>query len=38
MTAAPLTRPAPPSWGPIALARVRLELRLFVREPEQVVF
>ncbi|SDN42310.1 ABC transporter permease [Geodermatophilus sp. DSM 45219] len=38
MTAAPLTRPAPPSWASIALARVVLELRLFVREPEQVIF
>ena len=38
MTADVLTRPAPPSWGRIAWARVGLELRLFVREPQQVVF
>ena len=38
MTADVLPRPAPPSWGRIAWARVGLELRLFVREPQQVVF
>jgi ABC-2 type transport system permease protein len=32
------TRPAPPSAGRIALRRVRLELRLFFRERQQVVF
>jgi ABC-2 type transport system permease protein len=32
------TRPAPPSAARIALARVRLELRLFARERQQVVF
>ena len=32
------TRPAPPSTARIALARVRLELRLFARERQQVVF
>jgi len=31
-------RPAPPSVARIALARVRLELRLFARERQQVVF
>ncbi|CCG01833.1 ABC transporter permease [Blastococcus saxobsidens] len=41
MTAAVLSttvRPAPPSAARIALARVRLELRLFFRERQQVVF
>jgi ABC-2 type transport system permease protein len=39
MTAVPApVRPAPPSWVRIALARVVLELRLYVREPQQVVF
>ena len=38
MTAVPTTRPAPPSVVRIALARVRLELRLFFRERQQVVF
>jgi ABC-2 type transport system permease protein len=33
-----LPRPAPPSVARIALARVRLELRLFSRERQQVVF
>jgi ABC-2 type transport system permease protein len=33
-----LTRPAPPSTGRIALARVGLELRLFSRERQQMVF
>jgi ABC-2 type transport system permease protein len=33
-----LTRPGPPSAARIALARVRLELRLFARERQQVVF
>jgi ABC-2 type transport system permease protein len=33
-----LTRPAPPSAARIALDRVRLELRLFFRERQQVVF
>ena len=32
------TRPAPPSTARIALARVGLELRLFSRERQQVVF
>jgi ABC-2 type transport system permease protein len=32
------TRPAPPSAAAIGLARVGLELRLFVRDPGQVVF
>ena len=32
------TRPAPPSAARIALARVGLELRLFARERQQVVF
>jgi ABC-2 type transport system permease protein len=32
------TRPAPPSAARISLARVRLELRLFARERQQVVF
>lgn len=32
------TRPAPPSAARIGLARVGLELRLFVRDPGQVVF
>jgi ABC-2 type transport system permease protein len=32
------TRPAPPSAARIALVRVRLELRLFARERQQVVF
>ena len=34
----PATRPAPPSTASIALSRVRLELRLFFRERQQVVF
>ena len=39
MTAAVRTpRPAPPSAARIALARIRLELRLFTRERQQVVF
>jgi ABC-2 type transport system permease protein len=39
MTTAVLTaRPAPPSTVRIALARVRLELRLFAREKHQLVF
>ncbi|WNV76514.1 ABC transporter permease [Geodermatophilus sp. DSM 44513] len=38
MTAPVLTRPAPPSWARVARARVVLELRLFLREPQQVVF
>ncbi len=32
------TRPAPPSTARIALARTALELRLFARERQQVVF
>ncbi len=41
MTATPTpapTRPAPPPAAAIGLARVGLELRLFVRDPGQVVF
>jgi ABC-2 type transport system permease protein len=38
MTAVRTHRPAPPSAARIALARVRLELRLFARERQQVVF
>ena len=38
MTAVLTARPAPPSAARIALARVRLELRLFFRERQQVVF
>ncbi len=38
MTAVLSTRPAPPSALRIALARVRLEVRLFARERQQVVF
>jgi ABC-2 type transport system permease protein len=38
MTAVLTHRPAPPSAARIALARVRLELRLFARERQQVVF
>ncbi len=41
MTAVPTpapTRPAPPSAATIGLARIGLELRLFVRDPGQVVF
>jgi ABC-2 type transport system permease protein len=38
MTAVLDARPAPPSVARIALARVRLELRLFFRERQQVVF
>ena len=38
MTAGTAPRPAPPSAARIALARVRLELRLFARERQQVVF
>lgn len=38
MTAVPTARPAPPGTARIALARTRLELRLFVRERQQVVF
>lgn len=38
MTGAELTRPAPPSWARIARARIGLELRLFARERQQVVF
>ncbi len=41
MTAVPTpaaTRPSPPSAAAIGLARVGLELRLFVRDPGQVVF
>ena len=41
LTAAPpaaSTRPSPPSAGRIALRRVGLELRLFFRERQQVVF
>ena len=38
MTAVLTTRPAPPSTLRIALARVRLELRLFARDPGQVAF
>ena len=34
----PAARPAPPSPARIALTRVRLELRLFFRERQQVVF
>ncbi|WP_336032768.1 ABC transporter permease [Geodermatophilus sp. FMUSA9-8] len=34
----PATRPAPPSAAAIGLARVGLELRLFARDPGQVVF
>jgi ABC-2 type transport system permease protein len=34
----PATRPSPPSAARIGLARVGLELRLFVRDPGQVVF
>jgi ABC-2 type transport system permease protein len=34
----PAVRPAPPSAARIALARVGLELRLFARERQQVVF
>ncbi len=37
LTPAP-ARPAPPSAAAIGLARVGLELRLFVRDPGQVVF
>ncbi|TFV90049.1 ABC transporter permease [Blastococcus sp. CT_GayMR16] len=37
MTAVLVARPAPPSAARIALARVRLELRLFFRERQQVV-
>jgi ABC-2 type transport system permease protein len=37
LTARP-SRPAPPSAARIARARVRLELRLFAREKQQVVF
>jgi ABC-2 type transport system permease protein len=33
-----VTRPSPPSAAAIGLARVGLELRLFVRDPGQVVF
>ncbi|WP_299953835.1 ABC transporter permease [uncultured Modestobacter sp.] len=33
-----LVRPAPPSAARVALARTRLELRLFARERQQVVF
>ncbi|MGY1747000.1 ABC transporter permease [Blastococcus sp. SYSU D00695] len=32
------TRPAPPSAAAIGLARTRLELRLFLRDPAQVLF
>jgi len=32
------TRPTPPAAARIALARVGVELRLYVREPQQVVF
>jgi ABC-2 type transport system permease protein len=32
------TRPSPPSAARIGLARIALELRLFVRDPAQVVF
>jgi ABC-2 type transport system permease protein len=38
VTAVLTTRPAPPSATRIALARVGLELRLFTRERQQVVF
>jgi len=38
MTAVLTPRPAPPSAARIALARVRLELRLFARERQLVVF
>jgi ABC-2 type transport system permease protein len=41
MTAVPTpatTRPAPPSAAAIGLARTAMELRLFVRDPAQVVF
>ncbi len=41
MTAVPTpatTRPAPPSAATIGLARTAMELRLFVRDPGQVVF
>ena len=41
MTAVPapaVTRPAPPSAAAIGLARTAMELRLFVRDPAQVVF
>ncbi len=38
MTAVLTDRPAPPSTARIALARVRLELRLFFRARQQVVF
>ena len=38
MTAVLTARPAPPSAARIALSRVRLELRLFFRERQQVVF
>ncbi|TFV78496.1 ABC transporter permease [Blastococcus sp. CT_GayMR19] len=38
MTAVLTDRPAPPSAARIALARVRLELRLFFRARQQVVF
>jgi ABC-2 type transport system permease protein len=38
MTAVLTTRPTPPSAARIALARVGLELRLFARERQQVVF
>jgi ABC-2 type transport system permease protein len=34
----PATRPSPPSAARIGLARTGLELRLFVRDPAQVVF
>jgi ABC-2 type transport system permease protein len=37
MTAVP-TRPAPPATARVSLARVALELRLFFRERQQVVF
>ena len=38
MTTVLTDRPAPPSTARIALARVRLELRLFSRERQQLVF
>ena len=38
MTAMTIDRPAPPSALSIARARTVLELKLYVREPQQVVF
>jgi ABC-2 type transport system permease protein len=38
MTTAPATAPAPPSAWAIGRARIGLELRLFTRDPGQVIF